>query len=290
MEKLRALQLSFIAIASVVIVEGFIGAIVNSLAILGDAAHALFDSITMLILFLTTRMALKPPDEEHLYGHAKIESIGGLIGGISLIALAIFILREAILRLMGEVPHLHPASVGFVAVFYTLLVDVFRMTITQRVILSKNENSVTVKASFFHALADFTSTVIALLGFGLAVLTDYLQTDAIASILLSASLVYLSIKLLRSSYLDLSDAVPGDFAEKIRSEIESEKGISCCKELKVRRVGQKVFIETTITVRSDMMLQEAHDLTAKIEHRIAKKFGESTVTIHVEPEKEEKQR
>lgn len=290
MEKLRALQLSFIAILSVVVVEGLIGVIANSLAILGDAAHALFDSITMLILFLTTKMALKPPDEEHLYGHAKIESIGGLIGGISLLALAAIILREAVLRLMSEVAHVHPEIVGFVAVFYTLGIDAFRMTVAQRTLLNKNENSVTIKASFFHALADFASTVIALLGFGLAVLTDYLQADAVASIILSGSLVYLSIKLLRSTYLDLSDAVPKELAEKIRFEIETEKDVSCCKELKVRRVGQKTFIETTITVQSDMKLQEAHDLTAKIEHKIAKKIGESTVTIHVEPEKEEQNR
>ncbi|MEM2102927.1 MAG: cation diffusion facilitator family transporter [Candidatus Bathyarchaeia archaeon] len=284
MEKIRALQLSFIAILSVVFIEGFIGVVVNSLAILSDAAHALFDSVTMLILFLTTRMALKPPDEEHLYGHAKIESIGGLFGGISLLALAALILREAALRLMGEVAHVHPEIVGFVAVFYTLGIDVFRMTIARKALLNKNENSVTIKASFFHALADFASTVIALLGFGLAVLTDYLQADAVASIILSGSLVYLSVKLLKSSYLDLSDAVPKDFAEKIRFEIENEKGISCCKELKVRRVGQKSYIETTVTVRDSMTLQEAHDLTAKIEHKIAKKFGDSTVTIHVEPE------
>lgn len=286
MEKIRALQLSFIAILSVVIIEGSIGVLVNSLAILSDAAHALFDSVTMLILFLTTRMALKPPDKEHLYGHAKIESIGGLVGGISLLALAALILREAVLRLMGEVAHVHPEIVGFIAVFYTLGIDVFRMTIAQKALLNKNENSVAIKASFFHALADFASTVIALLGFGLAVLTDYLQADAVASMILSCSLVYLSVKLLKSSYLDLSDAVPREFAEKIKFEIETERGISCCKELKVRRVGQKSYIETTVTVRNSMTLQEAHDLTAKIEHKIAKKFGDSTVTIHVEPEEQ----
>lgn len=61
MDKLRVLKLSFIAIFSVVIVEGIIGLLVSSLAILSDAAHALFDTVTMIILFLTTKMALKPP-------------------------------------------------------------------------------------------------------------------------------------------------------------------------------------------------------------------------------------
>jgi len=78
--KVRALQLSFIAIASVVVAESIIGLITNSLAILSDAAHALLDTVTTLILLVTTQLSLKPPDEEHLYGHGKIEPIGGLVG------------------------------------------------------------------------------------------------------------------------------------------------------------------------------------------------------------------
>ena len=288
MQKLRILQLSFIAILSVVIVEGIIGLVVQSLAILSDAAHALFDAVTMLILVMMTRMALKPPDEDHLYGHAKIESIGGLVGGISLLALAAIILVEAVLRLTSETSPLNLAlsSAGFAAVFYTLGVDVFRITITRRAPSDVADSSMTVKASFFHAFADFMSTLIALVGFGLAALANILQADELASMVLSVSLVYLSLKLLKSSYLDLSDAVPKDLAEKIKQKIQGEKDVSCCKDLKVRRVGSKIYVETTITVHGEMMLEEAHDLTSKIEHKIAETFGDCSVTIHVEPEKE----
>ena len=283
MDKLRVLQLSFIAIFTVVFVEGFIGLLVSSLAILSDAAHALFDSTTMVILFLTTRMALKPPDQEHTYGHAKIESIGGMVGGIALLALAGILLVEAGFRITSNALPVHPEDIGFVAIFYTLAVDFFRVALTSKAASSSGGDSVAVKASFFHALADFSSTVIALVGFGLATL-NYPSGDTYASIILSGFLIYLSIKLLGSSFQELSDAIPSDLAEKIKQEVLSAEKVIQCKELKVRRVGQKYFIEITVTAPENMSLKEAHDLTSKIEHNITKGFGDSSVTIHVEPE------
>jgi len=286
MQKLKALQLSFVAIASVILVEGLIGLIVNSLAILSDAAHALFDAITMFILFFTTRMSLKPPDEDHMYGHAKIESIGGLVGGISLVALGGFLFLEAVLRLIANLPDVHPDPIGFVAVFFTLGVDVFRITVTREAAFDKNESSVTVRASFFHAFADFMSTIIALFGFGLVVWADYHQGDAIASIILSGFLIFLSVRLLRTSFSELSDSVPKELAENIRREVLCVEGVGRCRELRVRRVGEKNYIEITITAPAEMSVKEAHDLTSKIERNIAEAFGKCSVTIQVEPEKE----
>lgn len=284
MDKLRVLKLSFIAIFSVVIVEGIIGLLVSSLAILSDAAHALFDTVTMIILFLTTKMALKPPDQEHTYGHAKIESIGGMIGGITLLVLAGILLSEAWLRITTQALPVHPEPIGFIAVFYTLGIDIFRVTLLSGVAAS-GDASMTVRASLFHALADFASTVIALIGFGLASL-NYPSGDTFASIVLSGFLIYLSINLLRSSYGDLIDTVPGDLAERMRQEVLKAQGVIRCRELKVRRVGEKYSVEITVTTPETISLKEAHDLTVRIEKNIAKTFGECAVTIHVEPEQQ----
>lgn len=284
MNKLRMFQLSFIAISSVVFVEGIIGLWVSSLAILSDAAHALFDAVTIIILFLTTRMALKPPDKEHTYGHAKMESIGGVIGGIALLVLAAVLLSEAWLRIAIHALPVHPGSIGFVAIFYTLGVDIFRVTLTSKV-ASLSETSMTVKASLFDALADFSSTIIALVGFGFASL-NYSSGDTFASIVLSGFLIYLSIRLLRSSFRELSDTVPGDLAERMKQEVLKVEKVIRCRELKVRRIGEKYSVEITVTAPGSMSLKEAHDLTAKIEQNITKAFGECSVTIHVEPEKE----
>ena len=83
--KLKTLQISAIAIFSVVIVEVTLGLLVNSLAIFSDGLHALLDAVSTIMLFFAVRAAIKPADEEHTYGHEKFETIGGLIGGIVLI-------------------------------------------------------------------------------------------------------------------------------------------------------------------------------------------------------------
>src|SRR4030043_873817 len=100
--KLRALKLSAAAIFSVVIIEVTVGLLVNSLAVLSDGLHALLDAFSTLMLFFAARASLKPPDEEHTYGHGKFEAIGGLIAGMILVGVALVIFYEAGIRLMGN--------------------------------------------------------------------------------------------------------------------------------------------------------------------------------------------
>jgi cation diffusion facilitator family transporter len=282
--KVKVLRLSFVAIATVVIVEGIVGTITNSLAILGDAAHALLDTVTTLILLVTTQLSLKPPDEEHLYGHGKIEPIGGLVGGVALVGLAIYLFYEAVTRILFHGQLVRHDIIGFVAVGYTLAVDFFRIGTLWR----REEGSVTVKASFYHAVSDFASTVIALVGFGLTFLQVDDRIDAIASIVLSFLLIYLTIGLLRSSSAELSDQIPRNVVAEVRKEIMRTTGVQTCRDLKVRKVGSKTFVETTICVPNSMGLAEAHDVASQIENSITRLYGDSSVTVHIEPTGDEK--
>jgi len=276
--KVKALQLSFIAIASVVFIEGIGGLLTQSLAILSDTAHALFDSVTTLILLVTTRLSLKPPDEEHLYGHGKIESIGGLIGGVALIGLAAFLMIEAGFRIYFNVKIEH-LPLGFWAIGYTLAVDFFRIG----TLWGSGQGGLTARASLYHALSDFASTIIALLGFGLTYIGLDDRADAAASIILGSLLIYLSIGLIRTSGSELSDTISKNVVAEVRKEILSTKGVSVCKDLKARRVGTKTYVETTICVPNSMGLTEAHDVASQIEARITRLYGDSSVTVHIEP-------
>jgi len=78
-QRTKVLQISLLAIFSAFVVELIFGLISNSLALITDSIHALLDSVVTIVLLLAARMAIKPPDEEHTYGHGKIESLGGFI-------------------------------------------------------------------------------------------------------------------------------------------------------------------------------------------------------------------
>jgi cation diffusion facilitator family transporter len=278
--KIKTLKISTFAITTVVAVEFILGFIVGSLAILSDGVHAMLDTFSMFVLLIATRVSLKPPDEEHMYGHEKIETIGGLMGGIVLLGTSIFLIIESVLRLLENKSYLvsELEFAGFAAISYTFCVDILRVGVLHRA----EKESVTLKAGFYHALADLGSTLIAFLGFGLATLGFY-YGDALASIVLSAIINYLSVKLIWSSGMELSDAISKDVAAKVRREILGTKGVPKCKNLKIRKAGAKTFVEATVQVPDYLSFEESHTLASKIEGKIKNSLGNVDVTIHVEP-------
>lgn len=282
--KLRTLKRSTIAIASVVLVEVILGLAVNSLAIVSDGLHALLDALTTFALFIATQASQKPPDEEHTYGHEKFESIGGLIGGIALIGVALLIMYEAILKIL-EGKSIKPGLelVGFIAIGYTFCIDFFRVGSFMK---ARKSESSTMKAGFFHAVADLSSTAIALLGFGLATL-GFPYGDSLASMILSVLLTYMSVKLVWSSGMELTDTISKDVADKARHEIVGTEGVCKLETLKIRKAGEKAFVRATVQVPDYLNLEEAHELTSKIESNIRNVLGNCDVAIHTEPCKPE---
>ncbi|MGD6852296.1 MAG: cation diffusion facilitator family transporter [Candidatus Bathyarchaeia archaeon] len=284
--KLRALKISAIAIFSVVIVEVTLGSAVNSLAIVSDGLHALLDALSCVMLFFAVRASMKPPDEEHTYGHEKFETIGGLLGGVVLIGVALLIFYEAALRLIsGTQIDGGFEYVGFVAIAYALSIAALRVTVFRQ---AEHMESQSMKAGLYDAIADLSSTLIALVGFGLAIL-GISYADSVASIFLGAMLTYLSIKLVKNSVLELSDTASKETVTKVRKAIFACEGVVKVENLKVRKVGAKVFIDASVQVPNAMSLEDAHALSSKIENCLKDALGNVDATIHVEPsDKEQK--
>jgi len=282
--KLRALSIAAAAIFSVVVVLVSIGLFVNSLAILSDGLHSLLDAITTIMLFFAVRAAIKPPDEEHTYGHEKFETIGGLIGGFILIAVALLIFYEAAVRLITNAQINHSVQfAGFIALAYAIFIAALRITVFRQ---SRHTESPSMKVGFYDAISDLSSTILALVGFGLATL-GFNYGDALASIVLGIMLTYFSAKLVRTSIMELSDTVSKDLVEKTRKLISSHEGVVKISNLKVRKVSSKIFIDASVQVVSHMPLEEAHSLASKIETDLKQAFGNVDATIHIEPSEQE---
>jgi cation diffusion facilitator family transporter len=282
--KLKALKISAVAIFSVVLVEVSVGLTVNSLAILSDGLHALLDALSTIMLFFAVRASIKPPDEEHTYGHEKFETIGGLIGGIVLIAIAFLIFYEAALRLIHSTQIVEGVEfAGFIAIGYALFIASLRVTVFRK---TQHVESPSMKAGLYDAISDLSSTLIALLGFGLATL-GFLNGDAVASIFLGVMLSYLSVKLVKFSIMELSDTASKDLIQKTRKAILSHEDVTKTENLKVRKVSSKIFIESSVQVSSHMSLDEAHSLATKIEADLKDTLGNVDATIHIEPSEKE---
>lgn len=276
--KSRALQVSLLAIASVIIVEGLAGIITGSLSLLSDAGHALFDAISTLILLVATTLSMRPADEDHTYGHGKIESLGALIGGITLLLFAIGITGLALVRLTTG-SHAQPGLLGYAAASYTMSTEIIRMIILTAALKT---GSLSVKADLYHAASDFFSTSLVFVALGLTSL-GYAVGDTAVSFVLAGLLGYLSIKLIYSSMLDLSDAVSGKLVQSVLREIKSTDDVLKCKSLRVRRVGEQTYVDAVCAVSPDAKVTDADTIASRIETRLTKLLGKATIMIHVEP-------
>ncbi len=187
------------------------GIITNSLALITDSTHALLDAVVTAILIIATALALKPRDVDHTYGHGKIETIGGFIGGTALFVIAIFFIYEAVARIVfgGSVSLVNPSMIGFAALIYTLAADGFRITVLGRAMkktASPAAGTTTLKADFYHAFADLASTSVAFAGLWL-VTAGFGNGDSIAAIILGVFLACLSSRFAYQNAMELTDVI-----------------------------------------------------------------------------------
>lgn len=278
----RAIRYSMLAALSIFIVETTTGMLVGSLAIMSDGLHALLDLISTLILLISIRVSLKPPDEEHMYGHEKFEYIGGMIGGIILIALAALMASNAAsVIISGEVRIKEDLSlIGYIALAYTLIIDLARTLILG---LRAGFSGPVVKAALYHAVSDLCSTLIALFGFWLST-RGIPYGDSVASLGLSAALIFLSVRFVWANMIELSDIAPREEVRRVKEEITRlSGGLFAYENLRVRKVGRKFFVRATLKVPDYMGLEEAHEAVTRIERGIAEALGEADVSFHIEP-------
>lgn len=287
--KRNALRYSLAAIVSVFVFEFTAGVITNSLAVLTDSTHALLDAVVTAILIIAVSLAAKPRDKDHTYGHGRIETIGGFIGGAALFVVSVFFIYEAVARLAfgGAAAHsVNPSAIGFAAVVYTLAVDVFRMAVLGKAM--RRTGAPTLKADLYHAVADFASTAIALVGLWL-VAAGFYQGDAIAAVILGTFLAFLSSRFAYQNALELTDSIPPGLVARVRQAAAETEGVLDCKDVKMRRVGNEIFAEVTISLKADISFEKAHETSAQMERNIESSLAEEagervkSITVHFEP-------
>jgi cation diffusion facilitator family transporter len=297
--KRSALRMSLVAIVSVFVFEFTAGLFTNSLALITDSTHALLDAVVTAILIIAVRLALKPKDVDHTYGHGKIETIGGFIGGIALFVVAVFFIHEAIIRLASSSTDsasavvVTPGTIGFAAVAYTLAVDGFRISVLGRAMkktTAKMTGSTTLKADFYHAFADLASTTVAFVGLWLVTI-GFGHGDSIAAIILGSFLSYLSIRFAYQNAMELTDVISPRLVGTVQQAANEIEGVLRSDDIKMRRVGNEIFVEATIALPAEISFESAHDISAKVEDNIAKSLLSGSglhvkprnITVHFEP-------
>ena len=266
-------------------VAGIVG---HSAAMTADAVHSLSDFLTDLIVLVFVRIGAKPQDASHDYGHGKFETLATLFVALALVGAAIGIIVSGAVKfarwLQGETLEM-PGSLALWAALLSIVVKevLFRYTIAK----GKALESPAVIANAWHHRSDALSSIGAAIGIGGALLLGqkWAVLDPLASIVVGAMLVKVAWDLLKSSTGELTDmSLPEDTEREIEDIIRSFPEVTEPHDLRTRRIGNRIAIETHVLMNGDMPLREAHDIVTAIEHQIKARFGPATlVTIHMEP-------
>lgn len=268
----------------------FAGIAGHSAAMLADAVHSLSDFITDIVVIVFVRIAGKPEDKGHDYGHGKYETLATAIIGLLLLCVGFGIFWNGASSIYTFLRGGQLESPGVVALVAALVSIVSKEILYQyTVIQGKKLNSQAVIANAWHHRSDALSSIGTAIGIGGAILLgDHWRVlDPVAAVVVSFFIMKVSIRLLIPCVDELLEkSLPEDVEKEIEQTVLSFPGVSQPHHLRTRRIGNYYAIELHVRMDGKITLEEAHSTATAIENKLKEMFGKGThVGIHVEPTK-----
>jgi cation diffusion facilitator family transporter len=252
------------------------GLLSGSLALLSEAGHGLLDTGATIITYFAVKAADKPADDEHHYGHGKIEAVAALIETGLLLGLAAFVLWEAIRRLMGEPAIVEATPLAFAVLIISIAVDFFRYRALAKV--AKEHKSDALAADALHFSSDLVSSTLVLIGLG-ATWFGFHQADTLAAIGVAVFIAIAGYKLGRRTIDTLVDTAPEGVAEHLRTLAAGTPGIVSVDSVRVRPAGAQIFGELTISVARTLPLDRVVGIKSKLLESIEQAYPGSVLTV-----------
>ena len=273
---------SVLAAVFLTVFKLIVGLMTGSLGILSEALHSGLDLIAALVTLIAVRISDKPADEDHNFGHGKIENYSALIETLLLFITCIWIIYEAVRRLTTNEIHIDITVWSFVVVITSIVVDISRSRALMKA--AKKYHSQALEADAIHFSTDIWSSSVVLIGLVTAALFNYYSADAFAAIMVAVIVLSVSFRLGKRSFDALIDKAPTGISEKVSDILQNINGIRYYHDLKVRESGADKFIEVNIHVDKNLDIVSAHDISDEIEKAVAAEIINSKVTIHIEPD------
>ncbi|MFO7928826.1 MAG: cation diffusion facilitator family transporter [Candidatus Humimicrobiaceae bacterium] len=263
-----------------VTVKALVAYFSNSLGVFSEALNNGLDLVTVLITFFAVRMAARPADRDHTYGHGKYENFSGLIEVIIISGLCLFIIYRSIQRLIYRDFSLNINWVVFTILGVSVLLNIFRVVFIGALI--KKENSYAFRAEFINYSGDIVASIIVIAGLVFAEFGIYIA-DPIASIIVALVVIGLSIKLSVGIARNLLDYVPKEITDRILKIVEGISEIRDINDIRVHEVGGLKFINLDVTIPHNFYLAQVEKIKGKIKQNIKKEFKDSKIIIEVKP-------
>ena len=285
-EKKRAALLSVGSAVLLVSLKTFLVVRTGSLGVLSEALHSGLDLIAAIITFLSVRVSDQPADERQPYGHGKFENFSAFVETGLLVLTACYIIYEAFARLFFRTVHIQPSVTAILVLFVALSIDLTRARALNRV--ARKYASEALEADALHFSTDVWSTVVVIVGIGLVWagqawnLPELIYADALAGLAVAAVILWVGARLGRRTLDALLDAAPEGLQQEIAKAVARIDGVLDVDRVRVRRSGNRHFVDATVSVARTASLEQVHALSDAIEKRIGE-IVPSDVMVHAEP-------
>jgi cation diffusion facilitator family transporter len=278
--KTSAASISIISNTSLVIMKFIAGFLSGSVSVISEAIHSMMDLLAAVIAFFAVRISDNPADEEHPYGHGKFENVSGVIEALLIFIAAIWIIYEAIHKLLIKLPIENTGiGIGIIVMSVSAITNFFVSRHLYRV--AKRTDSIALEADALHLKTDIYTSAGVAVGLFLIWITGIRIIDTIVAILVALLILRESYELLNRAYKPLLDTAISENELEIIEACIHESNYTY-HDLKSRQSGRQRFIEFHLVMPGDVPLKDAHQICDEIEELIKSKISHISILIHVE--------
>jgi cation diffusion facilitator family transporter len=278
----RTAAISVAAAVFLVTVKLATGLATGSLAFIAEAAHSGTDLVAALLTLFAVRVAVRPPDREHHYGHGKAEHLAALGESAFLMLVSLFIGIESVRRLIDG-SNGHDIEVTWWALTVlgvVIVVDASRALVSFRA--SRRYGSAALAANALHFTSDLAGSIAVLVGL-LLVRAGEPSADAVAALFVAVLVVIAALRLAKRSVDVLMDRAVADADDRIRAALAQAEEQVEVRRVRVRQAGGRHFVDLVVGVPMDAGVTQAHTVADRVEEVVEKALGGADVVVHVEP-------
>lgn len=277
-EKERVALSSIAASAVLTVAKGIVGVSTGSLAILSEAGHSLIDLGAAIMTYIAVRISFKPADDEHHYGHGKVESVSALGETALLFLLSGIVIWEAVKRLIEHEPHVVVATNwAFIVMAASVVIDFFRARALTRV--AKATQSQALEADALHFSSDLWASLAVIAGL-IGVSFGIWWADSVAALAVALLVCVAGWRLARRTIETLTDTAPVGAVANITGIVAKVAGVVAVEDVRARGVGDKTFIDLTVAVSRTLPLDRVSAIKSDVASALSRqiKGAESVVT------------